>query len=74
MTGHPDWNKVMADCGGARADDNDLVRVTRGTLRLAAAALRRQRAAECCHNDLAAELEIFNALGGDPFAVAYRRA
>lgn len=58
----PDWNKVMADCGGAHPDDNELVIITRGTARLAASTLRAQNAADFYHNYGAAEREVLAVL------------
>jgi hypothetical protein len=58
-----DWNEVMAGYGGARPDDNDLVQITRGTARLARAALHAQNETDYYHNYGAAERELLTALG-----------
>jgi hypothetical protein len=57
-----DWNEVMQGYGGARPDDNDMVRITRGTARLARAALHAQNETDYYHNFGAAEREL-TALG-----------
>jgi hypothetical protein len=58
-----DWNEVMRGCGGARPDDNDMVQITRGTARLARAALKAQNETDYYHNFGAAERELITALG-----------
>lgn len=57
----PNWDKVMG-AGGARSDDNHLVAVTKGTLRLAGSALREQNRRDYYHNYGAAEGEVLSAL------------
>jgi hypothetical protein len=49
--------------GGARADDNDMVQITKGTARLARAALHAQNETDYYHNFGAAERELLTALG-----------
>jgi hypothetical protein len=58
-----DWNEVMRGYGGARPDDNDPVQITRGTARLARAALHTQNEFDYYHNFGAAERELLTALG-----------
>jgi len=58
----PDWNKVMADCGGAHPDDNGCVIITRGTARLAASAIRASQEEAAYHNFNAAEVELLAVL------------
>jgi hypothetical protein len=58
----PNWNEVMKGCGGCRTDDNALVSVTKGTLRIAASALREQNGRDYYHNYGAAETEALAVL------------
>jgi len=59
----PIWRNVMQDvAGGAQKRDQELVTVTRGTLRHAESALRSLNAADYYHNNGAAEAEIVDAL------------
>jgi hypothetical protein len=53
-----DWNDVMRGYGGARPDDNDMVQITKGTARLARAALHEQNEFDYYHNFGAAEREL----------------
>lgn len=61
----PNWHEVMKGCGGAAADDNDLIVVTRGTLKLSQSALRAQNEREAYHNYMAAEWEIKRTLAAN---------
>jgi hypothetical protein len=63
--GMTDWNEIMRGYGGARPDDNDMVQITRGTARLARAALHLQNETDYYHNFGAAERELLAALGGE---------
>lgn len=58
----PDWNKVMADCGGAHPDDNERVIITRGTARLAKSAIRQSQEEAAYHNFAHAEHELDDVL------------
>lgn len=58
----PDWNKIMAECGGAQSDDNERVIITRGTARLAKSAIRHSQEEEYYHNFDHAERELIAAL------------
>lgn len=58
----PDWNKVMADCGGAHPDDNERVIITRGTARLAKSAIRQSQEEVAYHNFAHAERELDDVL------------
>jgi hypothetical protein len=58
----PDWDKVMADCGGAQLHDNERVIITRGTARLAKSAIRQSQEEEAYHNFAHAERELDDVL------------
>lgn len=58
----PDWNKVMADCGGAHPNDNERVIITRGTARLAKSAIRQSQEETAYHNFAHAERELDDVL------------
>jgi len=63
-TKRPDWIKIMADCGGADAEDNSYVTITKGTAKLAKSALRAQNEADYYHNYGYAERELNDLLEG----------
>jgi hypothetical protein len=64
--GMTDWNEVMDGYGGARPDDNDMVQITKGTARLARAAIHEQNEFDYYHNFGAAERELLTATRGVP--------
>jgi hypothetical protein len=60
----PDWTKVMTGCGGADAEDNGYVTITKGTAKLAKSALRYQNSQDFYHNYGYAEQELIDLLEG----------
>ena len=60
----PDWRKVMRGSitGAADRRDNEMVAVTRGTLRMAESALRSRNALDYQNTSGAAEAEVVDAL------------
>ena len=60
LSDRPDWNDIYKNtCGGPEPERNqELVTVTRETLRLAQAALRKMNEDDYYHNNGAAEQEI----------------
>lgn len=58
----PDWNEIYKDCVGGGERPNELVSVTRETLRLSQHALRKMNEDDYYHNNGAAEQEIIAAL------------
>lgn len=60
----PDWHTIMKDCGGAEAEDNAYVTITKGTARLALSALRYQNSQDAYHNYMYAEAELNDLLEG----------
>lgn len=62
MIERPDWHKVYQGVAHQYDRDNELVLVTRETLRLAKSALRKQNAEDYYHNYGAAEGECLSVL------------
>jgi hypothetical protein len=58
----PDWNDLYKDCVGGGERPNELVLVTRETLRLAQLPLRKMNENDYYHNNGAAEREIMETL------------
>ena len=62
----PDWAEVYKGCAWSYDGSNDLISVTRETLRLAKSAIRRSQEIDAYHNYEAAEREIAGALAANP--------
>lgn len=62
MIERPNWRKVYRGVAHTYDRDNELVPITRETLRLAAGALREQNRRDYYHNYGAAEREVQDAL------------
>jgi hypothetical protein len=66
----PDWSEVMKDCGGVDKRANELVMVTRETVRLAMSAIAEQQKKDAYHNFSAAYRELDSVLT-DPIETNY---
>jgi hypothetical protein len=62
-TARPDWGRVYRGVAHTPDRDNDLIPVTRETLRLAMHALQKQNGEDYYHNYGAAERELYAVLG-----------